>query len=68
MTRFDIFVRSLILKHLSLSHLELSINQEALLLKMIEETYHNLELLPYSIEDRVTEVVHRHRQTFFSLA
>lgn len=68
MTRFDIFVRTMILKHFSLSHLELSVAQEVLLQQMIDEIYQRKDLLPYHIEERVKQVVEQHRTYFYSLA
>lgn len=68
MTRFDIFIRNMILDSLSISHLELTPKQAALLRVMIQETYQNEHYLSFSIEDKVKQITQSYRTRFFSLA
>ena len=67
MTRFDIFIRKMILDALSMSHLELNIHQEAFIQKMIQETYQNSQLFLLPIEERVAYVVNQYRNHVLAL-
>ena len=66
MTRFDLYIRKMMLDSMSLSYLELSPHQEAVLSDMIRETYTNEALSAKSIEERVAYVVKQHRNQMYS--
>lgn len=68
MTRFDIFIRNMILDALSVTHLELTPKQAALLRIMIQETYQNEHYLLLSIEDKVKQITQSYRDRFYSLS
>lgn len=68
MTRFDIFIRNMILDALSVTHLELTPKQVTLLRIMIEETYQNEHYLLLSIEDKVKQITQSYRDRFYSLS
>lgn len=68
MTRFDYFIRIMILESLSLLHTELNIHQEAIIQKMIQETYQNSQLFLLPIEERVAYVISRYRNHMLALA
>ncbi len=67
MTRFDTFIRRMILESLVLSHTELNIHQEAIIQKMIQETYQNSQLFLLPIEERVAYVVKHYRDHILTL-
>lgn len=68
MTRFDIYIRKMILDSLSLSHLELNMHQEAFVQKMIQETYQNPRFFSLPIEQRVAAVVKQYRSHLLALS
>lgn len=66
MTRLDVFIRKLLLDHLSLSYLELTPHQEDLLNQMIEESYENQAYRSMSIDEKVNQITKAYRTRFFS--
>lgn len=68
MTRFDIYIRKMLLDSLSLSYLELSPQQEAVLNAMIDETYANEALMGMNVEQRVAHVVKQYQNRMYSLS
>lgn len=65
MTRLDIFIRKLLLDHLSLSYLELTPHQEDLLNQMIAESYENQAYRCLSIDEKVAQITKAYRTRFY---
>lgn len=61
MTRFDIYVKTLILHHLHLQEHALNPNQSDVLQLMIKEIYENKALLTMNIEDKVHHIADAYR-------
>ncbi len=68
MTRFDIYIRKMLLDSLSLSYLELTPQQEVVLNAMIDETYANEALMSMNVEQRVAHVVKQYQNRIYSLS
>lgn len=66
MTRLDVFIRKLLLDHLSLSYLELTPHQEDLLNQMILESYENQAYCFLNIDEKVNQISEAYRARFFS--
>ena len=66
MTRFDLYIRRKLLDSMALSYLELTPNQEAILSRMIDETYVNEQFAAMSIEDRIACGVKQFRSRMYT--
>lgn len=67
MTRFDLFIRNMILQKLHLQEFQLSDREEVLLDQMLREIYHDSHLLHMSIETRVQHVLKHYQPMFHNI-
>lgn len=65
MTRFDYFIRHLILQKLHLSLTQLNERQMLLLDSMVKEVYQNKQLHQLDVEQKVNHIVSKHQVDFF---
>lgn len=61
MTRFDMYVRDLILRHLHIEESTLNPNQAEVLQLMMREIYENKKLRMMNIEDKVHHIAEAYR-------